>query len=181
VHPDDALHQVALGELDEWKTQRRRKASGSSFSALEVITTTGRSRATISSPVSLTTKRIRSSSWSRSLGFQVGLVHLVDQEDHAIVGGEGPVPAAVLDVAADVLDVSVPETGVVKALHGVVDVEASCARVVDLTGQWRETQAEPAGDGLRELRLPRPGLSADEERSLQRQPRQFTPIPARTR
>ena len=48
--------------------QRRRNASGSSFSLFEVMSTTGRSRAATSSPVSMTVKRISSSSRSRSFG-----------------------------------------------------------------------------------------------------------------
>ena len=52
----------------KWNTHRRRKASGSSFSALLVMMTTGRWAAAIVSPVSEMVNRIRSSSWSRSLG-----------------------------------------------------------------------------------------------------------------
>ena len=52
----------------KWKMQRRRNASGSSFSLFEVMITTGRCLATISSPVSMTVKRISSSSRSRSFG-----------------------------------------------------------------------------------------------------------------
>src|SRR6185437_776680 len=56
------------GKSMKWNTHRRRNASGSSFSLLLVMITTGRSAATISSPVSVTRKRMRSSSWRRSLG-----------------------------------------------------------------------------------------------------------------
>ena len=73
----------------KWKTQRRRNASGSSFSLFDVMTTTGRSFATISSPVSgideahaveLVEQVVRE--------LEVRLVDLVDEEDDALVGRE---------------------------------------------------------------------------------------------
>jgi hypothetical protein len=51
VDLDDALHRVGVGET---KKQRRRKASGSSFSLLLVMMITGRCRACTSSRVSWT-------------------------------------------------------------------------------------------------------------------------------
>ena len=48
--------------------QRRKNASGSSFSLFDVISTTGRCLAAISSLVSMMVKRISSSSRNRSFG-----------------------------------------------------------------------------------------------------------------
>src|SRR6059036_2173369 len=45
VDIDDARHRLLVGEPDVVKKQRRRNASGSSFSLLLVITTSGRCRA----------------------------------------------------------------------------------------------------------------------------------------
>ncbi len=65
-----SLHFISstVGKSMKWKMQRRRKASGSSFSLFEVIIKTGLCFATISSLVSSTVKRISSSSRRRSLG-----------------------------------------------------------------------------------------------------------------
>jgi hypothetical protein len=83
----------------KWKTQRRRKASGSSFSLFEVMMT--------------------------MVGeLDVCLVDLVDQEDVTIPGAEDASQRPVFDVAPDVGDVAVAEAGVVEALDGVVDVES---------------------------------------------------------
>ena len=69
----------------KWKTQRRRNASGSSFSLFDVMMTTGRSFATTSSPVSrddeahaieLVEQVVRE--------LEVRLVDLVDEEDDAL-------------------------------------------------------------------------------------------------
>ncbi len=56
------------GKSMKWNTQRRRKASGSSFSLFDVMITIGRSFATTSSPVSRMVKRISSISRRMSFG-----------------------------------------------------------------------------------------------------------------
>ena len=68
--PNDLLRELdemrfissRSGKSMKWNTQRRKNASGSSFSLFDVMITTGRSFAMTSSPVSRILKRMRSSS-----------------------------------------------------------------------------------------------------------------------
>jgi hypothetical protein len=53
----------------------------------------------------------------------VGLVDLVDQQDHALLGVEGLAHRSELDVLTDVVDILISESGVVETLDGVIDVE----------------------------------------------------------
>ena len=72
----------------KWNTQRRRNASGSSFSLLLVMITTGRSVATTSSPVSAMREAHAVELVQEIVGeLEVGLVDLVDEQHHALVGG----------------------------------------------------------------------------------------------
>ena len=109
----------------KWNTQRRRNASGSSFS---LLLRDDHDRALLrddlvagldddeAHAIELVEQVVRE--------LEVGLVDLVDEQHHALLRGERLAERAELDVAADVLHVAVAEARVVEALHGVVDVEA---------------------------------------------------------
>ena len=86
--------------------------------------TTGRSLATISSPVSMIAEaHLVELAQEVVRELEVGLVDLVDQEHLALVGRERLPERPELDVAADVGDVAGAEAAVVQALDGVVDVQ----------------------------------------------------------
>ena len=68
------------------ETQRRRNASGSSFSALLVMMTMGRSCAATSSPVSITVEPHPVQFVEKVIRkLKVSFVNFVDQEHHALV------------------------------------------------------------------------------------------------
>ena len=148
---------------------RRRKASGSSFSLFEVMTTTGRSCATDllaglydaeTHLVELEQQVVRE--------LEVGLVDLVDEQDVALLGREALAQGPELDVALDVGNVTGPEAAVVEPLHGVVDVQSiGClGRGLDVPRQDRH--AESLGDVLREHGLTGAGLALEQQRALER-------------
>jgi hypothetical protein len=86
VDLDDLLHRFGIvGKAMKWKKQRRRKASGSSFSLFEVMITIGRCVGFDRlaglvdmelHPVELLQEVVRE--------LDVGLVDLVDQQDRAL-------------------------------------------------------------------------------------------------
>ena len=71
----------------KWKKQRRRKASGNSFSLFEVMMTIGRTFALIGL-VGLVDKELHPIEFLQEVvrEFDVGLVDLVDQQDGALLG-----------------------------------------------------------------------------------------------
>ena len=98
------------GKSMKWNTQRRRNASGSSFSLFDVMMTTGRSLATISSPVSMIDEAHAIELVEQVVReLEVGLVDLVDEEHDALRRRERAAERAELDVVADVLHVAVAE------------------------------------------------------------------------
>ena len=88
------LISSASGKSMKWNTQRRRNASGSSFSLLLVMTTTGRSRGddllarlddAEAHPVELVEQVVGE--------LEVGLVDLVDQQHHALAASANASPS----------------------------------------------------------------------------------------
>ena len=109
----------------KWKMQRRRKASGSSFSLFDVMSTIGRCLgADLLAGLDDREAHLVELEQQVVGELEVGLVDLVDQQHVALLGGEGLAERPELDVVADVGDVAAAEAAVVEALHGVVDVEA---------------------------------------------------------
>jgi hypothetical protein len=105
---------------------------------------------------------------------EVGLVDLVDEQHHALVGRKASPERPELDVPADVLHVAVAEARVVEALHRVVDVEAvlRARRALDVPGD--ELGASRLGDGLGEQRLARAGLALHQRSGRSRASAQLT-------
>ena len=160
----------ASGKSMKWKTQRRRNASGSSFSLFDVMMTTGRSFAATSSPVSPMTKRIRSSSWRRSFGNSRSALSTSSmRENDTLVGAERATERPELDVMANVLHVALAEPRVVEALDRVVDVEAVLRARRRLHRPVNELRSERLGNRLGEKSLAGSGLTANQERSLESQ------------
>ena len=154
----------------KWNTQRRRNASGSSFSALLVMMTTGRWVAATSSPVSVTVKRIRSSSCSRSLGNSMSALSISSMSSTTRCSAlERPAQRPHVDVLADVAHVVVAEPAVVQPLHGVVVVQPllRAGGALDVPGD--QLHAQRLGHGLGQQGLAGAGLAADEQRLLQHQ------------
>ena len=54
----------------------------------------------------------------------IGLVDLVDEQDHAFFTSKRFAHGTHLDVVANVFDIAVSETCIIQPLHSVVDVEA---------------------------------------------------------
>ena len=99
---------------------------------------------------------------------KIGLVHLVDEQHHLLVGGECLAELAELDVFCDVVHAGGAELAVVETLDDVVDVQT----VLRLGGGFHvpddELLAQRVGDGLRQHGLACAGLALDEQRLLQR-------------
>jgi hypothetical protein len=133
------------GKSMKWNTQRRRNASGSSFSALLVMITTGRCcRRDLVAGLGMTVNRMRSSSWRQVVGeLDVGLVDLVDEQHHTLRRLERATQCAHVDVLADVAHVVVPEAAVVEPLHGVVVVQPLLrpGGALDVPGDQRQPPA----------------------------------------
>jgi hypothetical protein len=93
----------------------------------------------------------------------VGLVDLVDQQDHALLGVEGLAHRSELDVRTDVVDVLVSEPGVVETLDRVVDVEPvlSAGRAPDVPP--KKGHPEGLGHRIGQQGLAGAGLPADQE------------------
>src|SRR5262245_56167310 len=53
----------------------------------------------------------------------IGLIHLVDQKDHALISGKGLSNGPQANVPLDILGVALAEAGVVKALNGVIEIK----------------------------------------------------------
>ena len=99
---------------------------------------------------------------------KIGLVHLVDEQHHLLVGGERLAELAELDVFCDVVHAGGAELAVVETLDDVVDVQT----VLRLGGGFHvpddELLAQRVGDGLRQHGLARAGLALDEQRLFER-------------
>ena len=94
---------------------------------------------------------------------QVGLVDLVDEEDHLLVGGEGLSQLAQLDVLLDVVHPFAAELAVVEPLDGVVDVQAVLGLGGGLDVPDDELLVQSVADGLGQLGLAGAGLPFDEQ------------------
>ena len=96
VHVDDLRISSASGNSMKWKTQRRRNASGSSFSLFDVMITTGRSlRDDLVAGLGDREAHLVELAQQVVRELEVGLVDLVDQQHVALValrrrGPSGP-------------------------------------------------------------------------------------------
>ena len=97
----------------------------------------------------------------------VGLVDLVDQQHHPLVGLERLPQLALLDVVADVPDPLLAELGIAQPGDGVVFVEAVDGLGAGLDVPLDEPQAQGFGDFLRQHGLARAGLPLDEQRAFE--------------
>ena len=93
----------------------------------------------------------------------VGLVDLVDQQDHALLGVEGLAHRTELDVFSDVVDVFVSKPGVVETLHRVVHIEAVLGTGGASDVPAKKRHPEGLGHRLGQQGLAGAGLAADQE------------------
>jgi hypothetical protein len=100
--------------------------------------------------------------------FDVGLVDLVDQQRHRLLGGEGLPQDALDDVVMDVLDLLVAELAVAQAAHRVVLVQALLRLGGALDVPLQQRHVHGGGGFLGQHRLAGAGLALDEQRPLQR-------------
>ncbi len=98
----------------------------------------------------------------------VGLVDLVDEEHHRLVGAEGLPEHPLDDVVMDVVHPRVAELRVAQAADGVVFVEPLLRLGGRLDVPLEDRHAEGARHLDREHRLAGAGLALDEQRPLER-------------
>jgi hypothetical protein len=101
----------------------------------------------------------------------VGLVDLVDQQRHRLLGGEGLPQHALDDVVVDVLDALRRRAGqlaVAQAAHGVVLVQALLRLGGALDVPLQQRHAQRRGHLLGQHGLAGAGLALDEQRALER-------------
>ena len=99
---------------------------------------------------------------------QVGLVDLVDEQDHLLLAGEGLAQLAQLHVLLDIVHALAAELAVIQALHHVVDVEAVLGLGGGLDVPDGQGLAHGGGDGLGQHGLAGAGLALDEQGLLER-------------
>ncbi len=103
--------------------------------------------------------------------FDVGLVDLVDQQCHGLVGGEGLPEHALHDVVADVLHalaaLGVAQLAVAQPAHGVVFVEALLGLGGGLDVPLQQRQPQGARHLLGQQGLAGARLALDQQRALQ--------------
>ncbi|MNL16311.1 hypothetical protein D3C87_1373460 [compost metagenome] len=100
--------------------------------------------------------------------FDVGLVDLVDQQHHGLVGLESLPEHALDDVVADVVDLVVAELGVAQARHRVVLVQALLGLGGRLDVPLQQRHAQRGRHFLGQHGLAGAGLALDQQRPLQR-------------
>ena len=98
----------------------------------------------------------------------VGLVDLVDQQDHLLLAGEGLAQLAQLHVLLDIVHALAAELAVIQALHHVVDVEAVLGLGGGLDVPDGQGLAHGGGEGLGQHGLAGTGLTLDEQGLLER-------------
>ena len=99
---------------------------------------------------------------------QVGLVDLVDEQDHLLLAGEGLAQLAQLHVLLDIVHALAAELAVIQALHHVVDIEAVLGLGGGLDVPDGQGLAHGGGDGLGQHGLAGAGLTLDEQGLLER-------------
>jgi hypothetical protein len=170
VHPDDALHQLGVGEVDEVK----HAAAEERVRELLLVVAGDDHHRTLGGddlrlglhhpephPVQLVEQVVGE--------LEVRLVHLVDEQHHPGPRAERLPQRAPADVVADVLHVAVAEAAVVEPLDRVVDVEAVLGAGGALHVPGEERQLQRGGDGLGEQRLAGAGLPLHQEGALERE------------
>ena len=103
--------------------------------------------------------------------FDVGLVDLVDQQRHGLVGREGLPQHALHDVVADVLDplgaVAIVQLAVAQAAHRVIFVQALLRLGGGLDVPLQQRHAQSLGHFFGQHGLAGAGFALDEQRPLQ--------------
>jgi len=99
----------------------------------------------------------------------IGLVDLVDQQHHPLVGHEGLADLAHADVFRDVADLAgrIAETAVVQTGQGIVLVEGIDQLHARLDVQHQQRHPQALGDGVGQHGLAGARLSLEQERHLQ--------------
>ena len=98
---------------------------------------------------------------------QIGLVDLVDEQDHLLVGGEGLAQLAQLHIFFDVVHALAAELAVIEPLHHVIDVETVLGLGGGLDVPDQQLFIQGGGDGLGQHGLARARLALDEQGLLQ--------------
>ena len=94
---------------------------------------------------------------------QIGLVDLVDEEDHLLVGGEGLAQLAQLHVFFDVVHALAAELAVIQPLHHVIDIQAVLGLGGGLDVPDQQLFIQGGGNGLGQHGLARARLALDEQ------------------
>ena len=98
---------------------------------------------------------------------QIGLVDLVDEQDHLVVGGECLAQLAQLDILLDVVHALAAELAVIQPLDHVVDIQAVLGLGGGLDVPDDQLFAQGFGDGLSQHRLSRARLPFDQQGLLE--------------
>ena len=125
VHTNNLAHGVAVGEIDEVKETAAQESVGQFFF---VITGDNNNGAVLRLDgfAGLIDKKLHAIQlYQQVIGeFDIGLVHLVNQQHHLLVGIEGFPQLAALDVVGNVMDFVTTELGIPQPRDRVVLVEA---------------------------------------------------------
>src|SRR3990167_7266237 len=100
--------------------------------------------------------------------FYIGLVYLVYEQHHLIIGFECLPQLPLFYIIGNVVNPCVPELGIAEPGNGVVFIETLLSGRGRLYMPGNELLAEGFGHLEREHRLSRPGLTLNQERPLER-------------
>jgi cytochrome c553 len=169
VHVDDALHRLGVGELDVVEEAAPQERVG------QLLLVVGgdehhRPVSGLDQLARLVDVELHAVEFAQQVvrKLDVGLVDLVDQQRHRLVGGEGLPQRAAHDVVVDVLDALVAELAVAQPAHCVVLVQALLRLGGALDVPLQQRHADRVGHFLGQHRLAGARFTLHEQRPLQR-------------
>jgi hypothetical protein len=169
MHVDDALHRFGVGELDVVEEAAPQEGVGQ---LLLVVRGDEHQRAVRGADqlARLVAVELHAVDFAQQVvrKLDVGLVDLVDQQRHRLLGREGLPQHALDDVVVDVLDLGVAELRVTQAAHGIVFVQALLRLGGGLDVPLQQRHAQRFGDLLGQHGLAGTGLTLDQQRALER-------------
>jgi hypothetical protein len=173
VHVDDVLHRLGIGELDVVEEAAAQERVGQ---LLLVVGGDEHQRPMLGADefARLVAVELHAVDFAQQVvrEFDVGLVDLVDQQRHRLVGREGLPQHALDDVVVDVLHalaaVDVRELAVAQAAHRVVFIQALLRLGGRLDVPLQQRQPQRLGHFLGQHGLAGAGLALDQQRALER-------------